>query len=212
MTPAVRARVRAALLAAVIAVHAVAAAPLPHTVTRADLRSPVAQEELATWAARLGMAPEALSERLIAVTGAIGGAHRAALAPFQPLLRLTGTGQGWALFANPDIYPSRLEVRIRRGTDPEFTRLYQRLDPDHAWADDLLRYRRIRGVYDAAGDGGKPRLVYRRFADWLGARILRADPSVTEVEVRMIRTHTTLRGVPPDPTLEVRHAVKVGRP
>lgn len=210
-----RPEVRAALITVALAIHAIAAAPVPHVVTREDMRNPVSQEEVRRWAARLGSlgypidAPT-LGERVMDVTAVIGGFHRALQRPFRPLFRWTGTGQGWALFANPDIYPSRLEIRVRR-QDGDLEPLYLRLDPEHDWARDLLSYRRVRGVYDGGGYGKRPRPPYRRFAAWIGQRIFDADPAVTEVEVRMLRTHTTLRGMAPDDTVERRHVIAIRR-
>lgn len=211
---------RAALLLAVIAVHGLAAAPLPHPVSRDELRSPVAREEVARWAERLTalgytIGPDRLGERVIAVSGAIGGAHREALAPFAPLFAFTGTGQGWALFANPDIYPTRLQIRVARApksADPDWELLYQRNDPAHAWQDTVLRYRRVRGVYDAGGPRSTPRSPYKRFAAWVAARVFADDRGVRGVEVRMVRSHTTIPGAPRDPRLEVVHPVVTWAP
>jgi hypothetical protein len=124
---------------------------------------------------------------------------------------VTGTGQGWALFANPDTHPARLQIRVRRAGASGWEILYQRLDPDHTWADDRLSYRRVRGCHDAGGFRNKPRTIYRRFAQWIGQEILAREPSVEVVEVRTIRTHTTLPSAEPDPTEEVRHVVPVRR-
>lgn len=213
--PEARAGVRAALITVVLLVHALAAAPVPHVVTREDMRNPVSQEEVRRWAARLGalgypIEADALTEKVMAVTAVIGGFHRRLLKPFRPMFRWTGTGQGWALFANPDIYPSRLEIRVRRG-GADFEPIYLRLDPVRDQARELLSYRRVRGVYDAGGFGKRPRPAYRRFADWIGRRVIAGDPAITEVEVRMLRTHTTLRGQPPDDTIEPRHAIVIRR-
>lgn len=215
-TPSLVARGRAVVITLALLFHGIAALPLPHVVTAADLQNPVSREEVADWARRLGalgwaVTPEHLGEQVIAVTAAIGGAHRALLAPARPLFRLTGTGQGWALFANPDTHPARLQIRVwREGSDgPEIW--FQHLDPasDHDAA--LLTYRRVRGVYDAGGFRSKPSRPYRRFAEWISRRILRDEPSITRVEVRTLRTHTTLPGEPLDPAVEVRHVVKVLR-
>ena len=211
-----RARLRAAAITLVLVVHGIAAAPLPHVVTKDDLRNPVTQEEVHRWTERisaLGYAIDdaTLGERVIAVTGLIGGAHRAMIAPFRPFFRITGTGQGWALFANPDTHPARLQIRVRRAGSTEWELLYQRLDPDHAWADDRLSYRRVRGCHDGGGLRSKPRSIYKRFAAWIGQEILDADPTVDAVEVRTIRTHTTLPSRDPDPAEEVRHVVPVRR-
>jgi hypothetical protein len=212
-----RARLRAAAITLVLLVHGLAAAPLPHVVTRDDLKNPVSQEELHRWTERLNalgytIDDAALAERVISITGVIGGAHRALIAPFRPLFRVTGTGQGWALFANPDTHPARLQIRVRRAGSTGWELLYQRLDPEHAWADDRLSYRRIRGCHDAGGFRSKPRAVYRRFADWIGREILAREPDVDVVEVRTVRTHTTVPPRPPDATEEPRHAITVRRP
>ena len=208
--------VRAALITMALVVHGWAAAPMPHPVTRDDLRNPVTREEIDRWAGRLSalgypISREELTDRVVEVSKAFGGFHRWLLTPFRPMFRWTGTGQGWALFANPDIYPSRLELRIRRAGEVRFEPLYLRLDPDRDWADDLLSYRRVRGIYDAGGNGNRPRAPYRRFADWIGHRVLSADPTVEEVEIRMQRTHTTLRGQPHDDHVDLRHAITVRR-
>ena len=53
--------------------------------------------------------------------------------------------------------------------------------------------------------------VYRRFADWIGREILAERPDVEAVEVRTVRTHTTVPPQPPDPSEEPRHAITVRR-
>ncbi|MEQ1569759.1 MAG: hypothetical protein ABMA64_29255 [Myxococcota bacterium] len=207
-------KVRAALLAGVIAVHGLAAAPLPHVVTPNDLKNPVSADEVAQWASRLSAlgwptTPDALGQQVVAVTGVIGGAHRAALAPVRPALRLTGTGQAWGLFANPDNFPERLTVRVR---DPSGWRIvYRRVDPERRWDARVLEYRRVRGIADSGGYRTKPSAMYERFAQWVGRRALAAMPEVSEVEVSMVRTHTTLPGAPRDPAERPRHVVTVKR-
>ena len=206
---------RAAFITLALAVHGLAAAPLPHAVTKQDLKNPVSAEEVERWASRLtamgyAVTPEELSEQVISVTSVIAGIHRAPLKPLRPIFRLTGTGQGWGLFANPDNFPSRLEIRVKRA-DGTWSTVYRRLDPEHRWAVDLLTYRRVRGIYEADGFGKKPSSNYRRFADWIGERLLQADPDAQEVEVRMMRTHTTLRGQREDDRVEPRHEIIVRR-
>jgi hypothetical protein len=206
--------VRAAVLAVVIAVHGLAAAPLPHIVTEADLKNPVSAEEVDRWAERLTalgytITAEELGQKVIRITRRIGGAHQGLLKPFRPVLRVTGTGQGWALFANPDSHPGRLVIRIH---EPQGWRiLHRRLDPEHDWAEDLLSYRRIRAMYDAGGYRSRPSGPYVRFAHWIGDRILSTDPDVDLVEVSTVRTHTTLPGQPPNPRTETRHVVTTRR-
>jgi hypothetical protein len=207
---------RAALVTALLVVHGLAAAPVPHVVTKRDLANPVSAEEVDRWARRLTalgytIDKDELSQRVMDITAVIGGAHRRLLLPFRPLFKYTGTGQGWGLFANPDNFPSRLEIRARRaGSD--WQTVYLRLDPQHTWAVDVLTYRRIRGIYEANGYGKRPNAPYKRFASWIARRLLAVDPSVEEVEVRMLRTHTTLRGERPDPRAEPRHPIVTRNP
>ena len=208
--------IRGGLLAAALFFHGIAAAPLPHPVTRDDLRNPVSAEEVAAWADRLSalglpIGPDALGEQVIAITAGIGRVHRALLAPARPVFALTGTGQGWALFANPDTHPARLEIRGRREGEQGFELLFRHLDPEATWRAPALTYRRLRGVYDAGGYRSRPRKPYQRFAGWVGREALAAFPDLAVVEVRTVRTHTTLPGEPPDPAEEVRHVVPVGR-
>ena len=70
----------------------------------------------------------------------------------------------------------------------------------------------MRGCYDAGSYRSKPSGPYRRFASWVSNRLFAEDPTIEEVEVRTLRTHTTLPGVPPDPTVEVRNSIRTQRP
>src|SRR5262245_54627598 len=129
-----RAQLRAAAITLVLVVHGLAAAPLPHVVTAEDLKNPVSQEELHRWTERFAAVgwpidDATLGRQVMDVTGVIGSLHRKVLAPVRPLFRLTGTGQGWALFANPDTHPARLQIRVRRAGSKDWELLYQRLDP-----------------------------------------------------------------------------------
>ena len=210
-----RAKVRAALLAVVIAVHGLYAAPIPHIVTADDLRNPVSREEVATWARRLTalgytIDTDTLGERVIAISGHIGGAHRALKQPFRRWMRSTGTGQAWALFANPDTHPGRFSIRVTRASGLTED-LYLQLDPDLDWWRTRLSYRRLRGCWDAGGFRSRPRSIYRRFANWIAGRIFAEDPDVIQVEIRTLRTHTTLPHEPPDDDIEVRHVIRVAR-
>jgi len=188
-------RVRAALLALVIGVHLVWAAPLPPTISDAELKTPTAQEELRRWSQRLAslgvsVSPEQLGERVQAVAGVIGRSHRAVMRPFRPVGALTGTSQGWPLFANPNLRPPRFEVRVRR-RGGEFERRYAQLDPEHDWWRARLRYRRVRGNWSTFTG---VRQSQRRFARWLARRVFDEEPDVVAVQTRMLRTRTPLPG------------------
>jgi hypothetical protein len=204
------ARVRAALITLALVVHGLYVAPVPHVVTPADFNNPVSQDEVEAWAGRLqalgiSITTEALKEEVILWTGRIGGAHRALKRPFAPFLRVTGTGQGWGLFANPNTHPLRLEVRGRRAGGA-FESVYLQLDPEADWAWARFAYRGIRGCYDAQGRMRRSHPAYRSFASWAAREAFREHPDLEAVEVRLLRTHTTLPGERLDDTVEVRHA------
>ena len=201
---------RAALLAVVVAAHGVAALPLPHAVRPQELRDPVARDEVRRWAERLTalgytIDDAALGERVVSVTGWIGGAHRRVLAPVRPWFRWTGTGQGWALFANPDTHPNRIQVAVHRGGTEEV--IYLRGDPTKQAFAPWIESRRIRPVYDAHANRSRPTPEYRRYVVWLSNRIRASDPTVEAVSVSLIETHTPARGAAARPP-RVRHTVQ----
>lgn len=210
MSVSPRARLRAALITVALVVHGVAALPVPHVVRPRELLDPVAQEEVRRWVDRLAAVgiertPEALGAEVVQWSGALGRAHRRLLAPARPLFRWTGTGQGWALFANPDTHPSRLEVAWHRGDVEQV--VYRRLDPQLDWQADVLGYRRIRGLYDATSARHHATPTVRRLADWLAQRV--EDPEVDGVTVRFVATPLAVpsRRRPPKPP-RVRYEVR----
>ncbi len=210
-----RAWIRALLITLAIGVHGIYAAPVPHIVTKEQLKNPVSRDEVATWADRLTaigytIDTDTLGQRVVEVSGQIGGLHRSLKLPFIPWMRLTGTGQGWALFANPDTHPGRLSIRIRR-EGGAMEDLYLQLDPEHDWWRSRLAYRRLRGCWSAGGFSKRPRSIYRRFSQWIADRIFAVAPDVVEVQVRTLRTHTTLPGEPPDDRVEKRHVITIQR-
>ena len=58
---------------------------------------------------------------------------------------------------------------------------------------DLLRYRRVRGVYDDAADRPKPGRLWIRFSRFVATEVFADLPEMDEVEVRIDLVHA----VPP---------------
>lgn len=197
--------VRAALLAAVIAVHGVAAAPLPSGVSANDFKNPIARDEMQRWSeilASIGVSasPEALSQRALAVGKESSELRKTLLKPFGPLMRVTGTGQGWGLFTYPNSYPHRMEIEILQ--DGQWVCIFRALDPSCDWMEAHLTYRRIRGVYD--DNATSTRSSYTNFVRWIAKRAFEDFPAAESVRVRMIRSHVVLPGQPKDPKTTVR--------
>lgn len=197
------AQVRAAGLALVILAHGIVSIPLQSKITPESLAKPEARVEVDGWMRLiegLGLPVDrARFEAIIVeVSGALITVDRALTRPIQPILNITGTGQGWALFATPDSRPHTLTVEGRAGDGP-WRVLHQRLG-DTRFLHYVLSYRRIRGVYDGSADA--PGRGYRNLARWISARAFETWPELTEVRIRQPESHTTLPGQPRDPKIQ----------
>lgn len=186
-------QIRGALIALALGVHACAATPTPRPVKPEDARTATAQEEIRLWLDALeDVGIHSSADELLSLVNDVGEActtfKKTIMAPFQPILRLTGTGQSWALFAYPDRYPNRLVVDVR---DPSgrWSPVFEGGNPELAFLAPKLTFRRIRGVYDTAAARGSPGKVYDRFADWVARETLAAFPNATDVRVKMVQFH-----------------------
>lgn len=208
MTPVARAR--GALLALVLVVEGILAAPIPHSMKRSSLDEPIAREEIAAQVRILdglgiSVTTDQLADALYRSGAAWASAYHAVIDPVEPLLRVTGTGQGWGLFTYPDTYPHQLVVDVRRSRSGPFVTLYAGLDPEHAWKRDILAYRRVRGVYD--GQTAKPGASWNNLTKWLAGEACAEDPLVSAVRVSFTRFHTVRPDQPaPAPGDPLRHA------
>ena len=194
--------IRAGLIAILLFFQLVAAIPLPE-LRPAHLERRQAQIELKRWAGvltDLGLAtrPEQLAALGLAVGKTCRNGRAALLRPIAGLKRITQTGQAWGLFAYPDPYPGRLVIAGRptggewitlhaapdEGSDPELGR--------------LLRYRRMRGVWDDTGDRPKPKHAFDNFATWVARRALTSHPELDQIEVQLLTRHIVLPGSGPE--------------
>lgn len=164
------ARIRASLLAVVLATQVLLAFP---AVGRLDV--------------------EAVPTVVVYGATALDRVRHALLTPWRPIQRLTGTGQSWGMFAQPDRRPRRLEVAVRTA-DGDWTSVIRK---NSGSTPEFLRDRRIRALYDTAPDDGSPR--YWTFTRWLGRVVLEDHPEATEVRVRLVETVTTDPWLPTDP-------------
>lgn len=181
--------VRATLLAIVIGYNGLLAIPTPNPQTVQSLRRPNAQAELDAllpWARRLGVAEDAAGLTAWAAEWSqrVDGWHRALARPWGPIYALARTGQRWKLFSTPSPYAHRFMVLARRA-DGEWVRLFARHDPDHQWLGEVLNYRRIRTIYEAASRDPQP--MFKRLARWIADRAFAFDPSIEAVRVGQTR-------------------------
>lgn len=205
--------VRAGLIGLVLAVHACAATPTPRRIKPEDARTATAQEEIRLWLETFaGVGVQLTSEQLLELVNEVGGTcadlKKGIMAPFYPLLRLTGTGQSWALFAYPDRYPNRLVVEIRE-PGGEWEPVFRGADPEHAFLEPQIAFRRVRGVYDTAAARGSPGRVYDRFVDWVARETFAAWPDADDVRVKMVQFHVDLPYEPTDQEPEKTRLVRL---
>lgn len=189
-------RWRAGLIGLVLFVHACAAMPIPRPIRPDEARTPTAQDEFALWLrifGRLGV--QTSQDQLLDLLNKVGGVclntRNAVVEPVRPLLRLTGTGQAWALFAYPERYPNHLQIEIR-GAGGDWELIYAAADPEHDFLADQLAFRRVRGVYDTAASRGSPGAAYDRFADWVAREVFAAYPDAADVRIKMLQKRVTL--------------------
>ncbi|MFT4623851.1 MAG: hypothetical protein ACI8PZ_002507 [Myxococcota bacterium] len=205
--------VRALLITVVLAVHGLKAAPLPRPISEASFARPENREELRRWmglvdALGIPLSTAQLKSLSSGIGGKVGRARWRLMRPLKPVFDLTGTGQGWALFATPDSHPQRLEVWI--GTAGEERLVSRRCDADYPHLAAALSFRRVRGVYDSVS--GKPKPTYRRFTRWVADRTFETFPEAEWVRVEQVRTHTRLPWERADPTETVKFQLTHRRP
>ena len=203
-------QVRAGLIFFLLLVHGVFAMPWFHEIKASALSRPEAIEELRQWrnlVVSLGIEveQEEFNERLMAISTVLARPHKQLKATLKPLLKWTGTGQGWGLFVSPDTYPHRLIVEGRNPTTKRYELIYRRLDEEHEWWDSRFRYRRLRGIYDGATS--RPGKVYTTFCRWVAKAALEEYPQYDSVRVGFIRTHSVVPGEPRD-TREPRRLLR----
>lgn len=191
------AQVRAGLLAVVIVINGIAALPIPHSIKRSSFEEAVAVEELAAQRvllAKIGISLTAQEweDVLFASGSAWVKVYEWTVKPFNPLLRITGTGQSWGLFTYPDTHPHRLIVEVREGADGPWREIYAGLHPEHRWKRELLAYRRVRGVYDS--QTSKPGASWKNLTRWLARQAMTEDPEIAAVRVAFRRFHTVAPG------------------
>lgn len=174
----------------------VGSVPMPGPSSKRMLTSKTAEEELNTWVGILSNVgietdKDQLGDFVLEVGKWARGSKRNALYPFQPLIRLTQTQQGWGLFAYPDVRPEALVVTVRRGRTPRYDVLYDAQDPEKRWRASWLHFRRVRALYNP---GTHPPRTYSDVVDWLAERVWEEDPEATQVKVWITQTHTVLPG------------------
>lgn len=162
--------VRGVLIAAAIAIGVIDGAPIP---------TPRVMERL--------------PPTLRAVSTGLQDLQTTLMAPFLPIKDLFMVKQRWAVFSTTGGVRYRMCVEARAHTDSEWSLLYRAQDPEHAFLDDMLGYRRVRNVYNPSRSIGA-KSTYPAFVSWLAREIFEREPRFDEVRVGMERGQILPRG------------------
>lgn len=205
---------RAVLIAVVLVLQLLDAIPLPE-LKKKHLAEPVAKAEIKRWTQLFndlgaGVTEAEVTERALAVGGAMGRFRKTVLRPWAPFRHWTGTGQNWGLFAYPYPDAGRLVVD---GLTPgkERVTLYQAPGDGEDWLVRRLEYRRVRGIYDDAGDRAKPRALYKALARAVSIEVFERHPELDAVEVRLDLVWAVVPGEGEEPAQKRRHVRKFYR-
>ena len=149
-----------------------------------------AKAEFHRWADRLGTDPETFRSRLWGVAQTAGRARDRAGAPFEVYAALTGTGQGWQMFATPQKVPAELHVDIE--VNGQWKALVRPRDPRSTWRLQQRTHNRLRkalGRFARTFHASR----YRGLARWFAVQAARDFPEATRVRVVLWR----YRSLPP---------------
>jgi hypothetical protein len=186
---------RAAVIAIVVLFSVIAAIPTPGNFTHDTLKQPTIRDQLLVWHRILTMLGSSITEEELGdgyVTFAQGlqKVRNTLLKPYNAVSRVTGTQQGWALFATPDQRPARLIVRARFGK--RLRLLYRSGDAEHQHDAEFLEYRRVRAMFNPGRAG--PPATYAGFAQLMSERVFEAFPDAREVIISLEYNRITLPG------------------
>lgn len=188
----VRARRWPQVRAVLVALHVVSVVvlSLPKSSVIANERaweSKNAQAEFRHWAQRLGTEPEVFQARLWSFAQSAGRARDQVGKPFQVYADLSGTGQGWQMFATPQKVPAELHLDVE--VDGRWKALVRPRDTRSMWRRGQRtqnRFRKVLGRF--ARTFYRPR--YEGLARWLATEAAVDFPEVTRVRVRLWRYRT----------------------
>ena len=181
------AKIRAGLIAIVLVFCACEAMPLP-TLKKRHLNREVAMDETEHWVTLLGhvgieTSSEELIEFVMGVSKASGKMRYKLIKPWRKFERKLALAQHWGLFTFADPYAGRLVIEGSAGGNAWET-LYSAPEDDGSELAELLHYRRVRAIWDDAGDRPHPGKFYNRWVTWIAGWIFDRNPEINVVRVR----------------------------
>lgn len=138
-----------------------------------------------------GRAKERLSPPVRRAAELASRARAALLLPFRSVRQALVYNQRWTLFGGAQEERHRLWIEGRVGKR-RWTILYRPHDPEHAWFADSVEYRRVRAAWNVGRKGR--RASYDAFALWIAEHALRERPDLSAVRVRLEEGEILPRG------------------
>jgi hypothetical protein len=150
---------------------------------RADLRQMAARLTAWGWA----IDEHGLARALWSAGDAYVTVQRPLAAPFEVYADITGSRQGWSMFASPQRHPAELHVDVEEGG--RWRPLYRPHSDEHAWNREQLEHNRFRKFLGRFARGFHQR-HYDEAARWVARKVVREHPQASRVRVRLWRYAT----------------------
>ena len=190
-------RVRGTLIALLLLCCVVEAIPVPALRER-HLNRSLAREEAERWVGILEpfgvhtTSSELLGQALT-VSQEVRAVRAIVLGPWRTFSRQLKLAQSWGLFAYSDPHPGRL-VLEGRAKDGGWAILFRAPNSGDERIGEVVFNRRMRGVWDDAGDRPKPGRLYNRWVTWVAKEVFEIRPDIDVVRVRFDRLSVSMDG------------------
>lgn len=190
-------RVRGTLIALLLFCCVLEAIPVPALRER-HLNRSLAREEAERWVGVLeSFGVHTTSSELLGQALAVSQQARAVraiiLGPWRAFSRQLKLAQSWGLFAYADPHPGRL-VLEGRATSGGWVVLFRAPSSGDERIGEVVFNRRMRGVWDDAGDRPNPGRLYNRWVTWVAKEVFEIRPDIDVVRVRFDRLSVSMDG------------------
>lgn len=155
---------------------------------------------MAIWAERLSWLGYQHGDELEAdlwdLTQSYIATRRTFIRPFQRYADVTGSYQGWRMFAVPQRHPAEMHIDIREsaaggspGEPADWRPIYRPHSDEYAYWRSELTHNRLRKTQGRFARSNRTWL-YHLFADFLAIRVARDHPGADEIRFRLYRYPT----------------------
>ena len=190
-------RVRGTLIALILLCCVVEAIPVPALRER-HLNRSLARDEADRWVGVLDsfgvqVTSDELLDQALKVSKEARATRAIVLGPWRAFSKQLKLAQAWGLFAYTDPHPGRLVLEGRpKGGD--WTLLFRAPNTGDERIGQVVFNRRMRGVWDDAGDRPKPGRLYNRWVTWVAKDVFDHRPDIDIVRVRFDRLSVSMDG------------------